>query len=44
MTAGPPQARSLDLAAAEWIKLRSLRSTYWVLLAAAAIAFASGRP
>jgi ABC-2 type transport system permease protein len=42
MTAISARARPLDLAAAEWIKLRSLRSTYWVLLAAAAIAFAVG--
>jgi hypothetical protein len=39
MTTVPPSARPLDLVAAEWIKLRSLRSTYWVLLAAAATAF-----
>jgi ABC-2 type transport system permease protein len=38
MTAVPQRARPLDLTAAEWIKLRSLRSTYWVLLTAAAVA------
>lgn len=31
---GGPPARFLDLAAAEWIKLRSVRSTYWVALCA----------
>jgi hypothetical protein len=42
MTAVPLRPRPLDLVAAEWIKLRSLRSTWWVLLAAAAVAFAVG--
>lgn len=32
---GGPAARFLDLLAAEWIKLRSVRSTYWALLVAA---------
>lgn len=32
---GGPPARFLDLLAAEWIKLRSVRSTYWALLVAA---------
>src|ERR1017187_3241787 len=35
-------ARPLDLVAAEWIKLRSLRSTYLVLLTGVAAAFAIG--
>jgi ABC-2 type transport system permease protein len=38
MTSIPLRARPLDLVAAEWIKLRSLRSTYLVLIAAAVIA------
>jgi ABC-2 type transport system permease protein len=42
MTVIPVRVRPLDLAAAEWIKLRSLRSTYLMLLAAAASAFAVG--
>jgi hypothetical protein len=42
MTSVPLRARPLDLVAAEWIKLRSLRSTYWVLLAATATAFGIG--
>src|SRR5258708_27637954 len=42
MTSIPTRTRPLDLAAAEWIKLRSLRSTYWVLLAAAATACTIG--
>lgn len=32
---GGPPTRFLDLVAAEWIKLRSVRSTYWALLCAA---------
>lgn len=32
---GGPPARFLDLLAAEWIKFRSVRSTYWALLFAA---------
>src|SRR5437660_147046 len=32
---GGPGSRFLDLLAAEWIKLRSVRSTYWALLCAA---------
>jgi ABC-type transport system involved in multi-copper enzyme maturation permease subunit len=35
-----PNARARDLVAGEWIKLRSLRSTYFMLLAAAVIALA----
>jgi ABC-2 type transport system permease protein len=35
-------ARASDLVAAEWIKLRSLRSTYLVMLAAVIIAFGVG--
>lgn len=31
---GGPPARFLDLVAAEWIKFRSVRSTYWVALCA----------
>lgn len=34
-TLAPPAARFTDLLAAEWIKLRSLRSTYWALGASA---------
>ncbi|MGW3072987.1 MULTISPECIES: ABC transporter permease [unclassified Kitasatospora] len=33
-----PAPRFLDLLAAEWIKLRSLRSTYWVLVLASLVA------
>ncbi|RKT10983.1 hypothetical protein BX285_4916 [Streptomyces sp. 1114.5] len=33
-----PRARFADLLAAEWIKLRSLRSTYWVLALASLVA------
>jgi ABC-2 type transport system permease protein len=42
--ASPAEARprALDLAAAEWIKLRSLRSTYLVLLTGVVAAFAIG--
>lgn len=32
---GGPAARFLDLLAAEWIKFRSVRSTYWALMCAA---------
>ncbi len=32
---GGPPARAMDLLAAEWIKFRSVRSTYWTLLCAA---------
>jgi hypothetical protein len=32
MTAAPAPACPLDLVAAEWIRLRSLRSTYLMLL------------
>jgi hypothetical protein len=42
MTAAPALGRPLDLVAAEWIKLRSLRSTYLMLLAAAVTALAIG--
>ncbi|WP_316527175.1 ABC transporter permease [Kitasatospora brasiliensis] len=35
-----PAPRFLDLLAAEWIKLRSLRSTYWVLALASLVAIA----
>jgi ABC-2 type transport system permease protein len=42
MTSMPLRARPLDLVAAEWIKLRSLRSTYLVLLTAAVIASGIG--
>ena len=42
MTAAPAAARPRDLVAAEWIKLRSLRSTYLMLVAAAVIALAIG--
>ncbi|GAB7180533.1 ABC transporter permease [Kitasatospora sp. Ki12] len=35
-----PRARFTDLLAAEWIKLRSLRSTYWVLALASLAAIA----
>ncbi|MEU8513703.1 ABC transporter permease [Kitasatospora sp. NPDC048722] len=35
---GAPLPRFTDLLAAEWIKLRSLRSTYWVLALAALVA------
>ncbi|WP_030256773.1 MULTISPECIES: ABC transporter permease [Streptomyces] len=35
-----PRARFGDLLAAEWIKLRSLRSTYWVLALASLVAIA----
>jgi ABC-2 type transport system permease protein len=40
MSAAEPRARFLDLVAAEWIKTRSLRSTYWVLAAGALVAIA----
>ena len=42
MTARPTAAWLGDLVAAEWIKLRSLRSTYFMLLAAAVTALAIG--
>jgi ABC-2 type transport system permease protein len=42
MTAVPTAARPLDLVAAEWIKLRSLRSTYLVLLTGVVAALAIG--
>src|ERR1035438_5861354 len=42
MTTASVRARPLDLVAAEWIKLWSLRSTYWVLLTAATTALAVG--
>jgi ABC-2 type transport system permease protein len=42
MTSVPTAGRPLDLVAAEWIKLRSLRSTYLALLAAVVIAFGIG--
>jgi ABC-2 type transport system permease protein len=42
MTSVRTAARPLDLVAAEWIKLRSLRSTYLVLLTGVAAAFAIG--
>ncbi|MFF3430442.1 ABC transporter permease [Streptomyces sp. NPDC002602] len=35
-----PTARFVDLLAAEWIKVRSLRSTYWVLALSAVVAIA----
>ncbi|MFD8634763.1 ABC transporter permease [Streptomyces sp. NPDC059533] len=35
-----PAARFTDLLAAEWIKMRSLRSTYWVLVLSAVVAIA----
>ncbi|MER5808471.1 ABC transporter permease [Streptomyces sp. NPDC002033] len=38
--AGEPAARFTDLLAAEWIKMRSLRSTYWVLALSAVVAIA----
>lgn len=38
--AAEPVAGFTDLLAAEWIKMRSLRSTYWVLLLAAVVAIA----
>lgn len=38
--AAEPRARFRDLLAAEWIKLRSLRSTYWVLALSALVAVA----
>ena len=42
MTVALAPARPQDLVASEWIKLRSLRSTYFMLLAAAVIALAIG--
>lgn len=39
---GGPQAWFRDLVAAEWIKFRSVRSTYWVLLLAAVPSIAVG--
>ena len=42
MTSAPAIARPRDLVAAEWIKLRSLRSTYFMLLAAVVTALAIG--
>jgi ABC-2 type transport system permease protein len=39
---GTSLARARDLLGAEWIKLRSLRSTYWVLLGAVLTALAIG--
>ncbi|MFZ3492482.1 ABC transporter permease [Streptomyces sp. 5.8] len=38
--AGEPGAGFTDLLAAEWIKMRSLRSTYWVLVLSAVVAIA----
>ena len=38
--AAEPRARFRDLVAAEWIKLRSLRSTYWVLALSALVVIA----
>ncbi|MBZ4320963.1 ABC transporter permease [Streptomyces huiliensis] len=38
--AAEPAARFVDLLAAEWIKMRSLRSTYWVLALSAVVAIA----
>jgi hypothetical protein len=38
--AGEPRARFADLVAAEWIKLRSLRSTYWVAASCVVVAVA----
>ncbi|CAM5312525.1 hypothetical protein SAVIM338S_00623 [Streptomyces avidinii] len=38
--AAEPAARFADLLAAEWIKMRSLRSTYWVLALSALVAIA----
>ncbi|NEA71439.1 ABC transporter permease [Streptomyces sp. SID13588] len=35
-----PAVRFVDLLAAEWIKMRSLRSTYWVLVVSALVAIA----
>jgi ABC-2 type transport system permease protein len=42
MTATPlrPAREAADVLAAEWIKLRTVRSTYWTMLAAAAITIA----
>jgi ABC-2 type transport system permease protein len=42
MTSVPLAGRPMDLVAAEWIKLRSLRSTYLVVLGAMVIAFVIG--
>jgi ABC-2 type transport system permease protein len=42
MTTALAPARPRDLVAGEWIKLRSLRSTYFMLLAATVIALAVG--
>jgi hypothetical protein len=42
MTTAPAPARPSDLVAGEWIKLRSLRSSYFMLLAATAIALGVG--
>ncbi|MCX5009414.1 ABC transporter permease [Streptomyces sp. NBC_00555] len=39
-SAAEPAARFVDLLAAEWIKMRSLRSTYWVLALSAVVAIA----
>jgi hypothetical protein len=36
--AAEPRPRFIDLVAAEWIKMRSLRSTYWVLVLSALVA------
>ncbi|MER7580350.1 ABC transporter permease [Kitasatospora sp. NPDC097691] len=38
LRSGEPAPRFTDLLAAEWIKLRSLRSTYWVLALASLVA------
>lgn len=38
--AAEPAAGFTDLLAAEWIKMRSLRSTYWVLVLSAVVAIA----
>ncbi|MFI8339075.1 ABC transporter permease [Streptomyces sp. NPDC085639] len=38
--AAEPVARFVDLLCAEWIKMRSLRSTYWVLALSAVVAIA----
>jgi ABC-type transport system involved in multi-copper enzyme maturation permease subunit len=41
-TAGAPPVGLLDAVSAEWVKLRSLRSTYWSLLAAAVLVMGLG--
>jgi ABC-type transport system involved in multi-copper enzyme maturation permease subunit len=44
LTAGSPQPDFRDVVHAEWIKLRSVRSTYWALIVAALLSLGMGPP